>query len=816
MLNKEIRLPAALPRRWREPIVAALLLTALTLCLFGDVLVAGRHVVLSNLHCDLATEFLPMWQFGFEHLSRGDLVLWNPHIFGGAPFFGNFQSALLYPLNWLFLVLPVHLAINLSIALHVLILGLGMYAWARLRGMSTPAGLLAAVMAMLGGASFLHIYAGHFPHLCTMAWAPLAMAAIDGCFDRRKLSWALLGALALTLMILAGFPQKTLFTGVAAGVYVIVRLGARAMELRREGARAVGRQLGVIAALLTVIVVAGSAIGAVQLLAGLEASHDSVRGSGLSIGRAGSFSFPPENLLTLVAPEFFSGVANLPYWGRWHRWEATLFVSIAGLLLAILGAVRGRVTARWAILVTLAAALLLAFGMYTPVYGLLYAHVPLLQKLRGMGKFAFQATLLAALLAGAGLDHLLASRRTPWALCGLAVLAAVAAVAGVIWIHGAASQGEMGSWRSLVAGMDRGVKGELRPVLLDAHAYDYPPLMLQLAGKAMDSLLIAAGVLVLCAILLALSRRWRAAPYVLALLAATELIVFAARSRPTFDPDHARTTPAYGYVAAKLGEARVLNPYNGNEAMTEGLYDIWGRGPDVRRRWAEYLYFAQGEPLEGVSQYSPFRNWDRWRLFVPTRLASPPPPVDESIPPDSRLLAMPRLNLVKQWRIIAGRDNVLAAMLEESFDPRQTVILERSPGLKVSPATASTSAPAGDARAGTGAPGKVRCMEQSTDFSVIEAELSAPAVLLITDAYDRAWRATALPGSAQTSYTLMPGDWAFQAVPLEAGHHRIRVEYRPTAFVVGKWISLAALGAYAASWLWLLRARKRTRPSAAP
>ena len=39
------------------------------------------------------------------------------------------------------------------------------------------------------------------------------------------------------------------------------------------------------------------------------------------------------------------------------------------------------------------------------------------------------------------------------------------------------------------------------------------------------------------------------------------------------------------------------------------------------------------------------------------------------------------------------------------------------------------------------------------------------------------------------------------AVPLAAGHHRLRLEYRPAAFTVGKWISLAACLLYVGAWL---------------
>src|ERR1035437_4656288 len=84
----------------------------LTLGMFGQVLFTPGERVLSGWR-----------QFGFDQLRHGNLALWNPHLFSGAPFFGGFQSALLYPPNALFLVLPLGPAINWSIALHVFLAG---------------------------------------------------------------------------------------------------------------------------------------------------------------------------------------------------------------------------------------------------------------------------------------------------------------------------------------------------------------------------------------------------------------------------------------------------------------------------------------------------------------------------------------------------------------------------------------------------------------------------------------------------------------------------------------------------------------------
>ena len=75
--------------------------------MFADVLFSDGSKILSSPHTDIASQFIYWRDFGFTELRKGKLALWNPHLFSGAPFFGGFQSALLYPLNLPYLFLPV-------------------------------------------------------------------------------------------------------------------------------------------------------------------------------------------------------------------------------------------------------------------------------------------------------------------------------------------------------------------------------------------------------------------------------------------------------------------------------------------------------------------------------------------------------------------------------------------------------------------------------------------------------------------------------------------------------------------------------------
>src|SRR5437870_1780252 len=59
---------------------------------------------------DLVTSFYPYRTIAARAVRAGELPLWNPYMLSGAPFLAMAQSALFYPANFLYYVLPVPLA----------------------------------------------------------------------------------------------------------------------------------------------------------------------------------------------------------------------------------------------------------------------------------------------------------------------------------------------------------------------------------------------------------------------------------------------------------------------------------------------------------------------------------------------------------------------------------------------------------------------------------------------------------------------------------------------------------------------------------
>ena len=115
----------------------------------------------------------------------------------------------------------------------------------------------------------------------------------------------------------------------------------------------------------------------------------------------------------------------------------------------------------------------------------------------------------------------------------------------------------------------------------------------------------------------------------------------------------------------------------------------------------------------------------------------------------------------------------------------------------------------------SGQPGTVELLSHDTDSLTISASVEEPTLLMITDGYSRYFRAVPLQGSSQTHYDVLPADYALMAVPLAAGKHLLRLEYAPSGYVIGRWISLVALAGYILAVCVYLRSSGRRLPSEA-
>jgi hypothetical protein len=759
--NKILRTPPTKDAKstTRAQWIGAGVLLLLTLCLFADVLFTGKAVVLSCLGTDIANMYIYWRPFAADQLRHGRVPLWNPYVFCGQPFLGWALGGVLYPPNWLDLVLDLPRSINFGIALHVFLAGLFTYIWALRRGLHPLAGIISATLFMFSGAYFLHVYAGHLMLLYGLAWTPLVLTSVDEWIRTQKIGWILVGTAAIALQLFVGDLQGWFYTALVAGLLTAFQLGKSRKPLK------------ILPGLLAMYVVA-AALGAVQLFTSLQAGSESVRGGGVSYEFASMVSFAPENLLTLLSPGFFGNMTTVPYWGRWYLWEMCLFMGVGGLSLAVYGAVDGRRDLRRVLAPTIVILVILAFGSNTPLFRILYRWIPGFDHLRGNAKFIVHASLLMAMLAGSGLDHLLqAPRKHKGYALALGIIGIIVGTAALEIRSASQAPGSNNWWAHA-----------MQSVYATQEAY--PPAAtytdaasIQKAGFfAAHSLFVAAGEFFFVGVLFLLAGTSRQAIYALTLMTIAEIFVFARTTRATFEMPDTESPNLKAFLDRHPGDYRIFYQRTPNMAMWLGREDVWGYAPSTLKRFTEFMAFTQGQSPEGVTlyvemtQFHPLQAMLRWRYaFIATKEG------DRILTAKS---VMPHLQLIQEYRVVRGRDAIFQAMASPTFDPQQQVILETEPSPAPTP-----FAERGTATVVGSSPGQL----------TVEADLPHPAILLITDAYSNGWRAQPLEGSAQSSYQVLPANYTLQAVPLSAGHHYFQLEYLPSAYQKGKWISCASI-----------------------
>ena len=776
-MNKPTDTIRRLKPELRNHVVSLAVLAVLTLAMFADVLFTNQAIVPAYSKTDLFLQFIQWRRFGFEQLRQGNLALWNPHLYSGVPFFGGFQPALLYPLNLVFLILPLAKAISWSIALHIYLSGAFMYGWAVSRRLHPLACFLSAVMYMFCGPNFFHIYGGHLPHLCAMAWMPCLFLSVDRLFEKPSLGWMLIGGGVVAMLVLAGQPQYLFYAALGAGIYSLLLL-AKAPERKKTF-------LG-----LTAIVIGGAGLSAIQLLTGMVQATEMGRGASVPYDFAAMFSFPPENFLTLLAPGFFGDMRSFPYWGRCYLWEVSLFLSVTGMTLAVYGAVTGEPRRRRFSAVMVPLMLLLALGAHTPLFKLLYHYAPGFDQFRGNAKFIFLASLFLALLAGVGLDRVLQCRRIPMPLVAGALGAGIFSGAAALWLYRSASASAPETWWSKVLAAIPPTGESYFPV----KAYTDPEFVLQAGQHAARALLWAGGILLLLGILFFLTRRSYKVVFAIALLAVVEMLVFAHRALDRFDVHEADLPEVREFLARHPGDYRILNlVLPPNSAMILPAWDIWGMDFSTLR-YGQTMAFAQGaDPDHTALEYlsinrdSPFLKMLRCRFVI------------VSIPQAGQLNVheiegtLPHLQLVSRCRILTNRNEIFNALTNAAFNPREEVILESAPQPTPQPVNAT---------------GTVKLVDSGTDYLDLEAEVPSACILLVTDSYAKGWRARALSDSGQRDYQVMPANYCLRAIPLAAGRHHLRIEYRPTEFLIGRWVSLITLVVFLGIGVWCVRRRR--------
>ena len=765
------------------------LLVISVLVFFGEVVCSQKTLFGS----DYLLHFHPLKTFIRDHvLGHHAIPLWNPHNLSGAPLLGNIQTAMFYPLGFLFYLIPAKQAYGYTIMIHCALSAIFMYVFMRSLHTNKAAAFLSAVVFTYNGFFMGHLYAGHLTFVQNYSWIPLIFLFVNRFCTLLNLRYAFLAGLFLGIQILGGFPQIAFYTIIAlilfGSYHIVARLkhGDRDSILRICGG-------------MFLIVFFGFALSAVQLLPTYEFSRLSTRGGGVTYKFATMGSFHPVNLLTFLMPNFFGNPVNGTYWrtlDNWQFWELCGYVGITPLLLMVFLKKTSRIgNALTFFVLLLLLSLFLSLGKYNPVY-------PLIYQLPGFGHFRLPAQILYLIVFS------------------LSVLAGMG-------LHG------IGEFRCISGPYKIFLSaGLLFFGLMILALFLYPVQFLYVIFKFTGpsgltpasiprihetirlSLFTGAGFLALSAALIYLNRRDRLGVTVLAIA----LVCVTVADIWSFSNPLVRTIRLersekkqnlLHTVNADRDVFRVVttdNTFNPSDGLLFGYQDIQGYDPLILKRYLTYVNTSQNTPAfsEAVNvQY--IRNWDTPLI----RLLN----VKYAISAEKGAFRlkhyMPRAFIVHK-AVTLPEENILEYMMKDDFNPLETVVFEDSPKIRESiRRNAGSSVKHTQQEIDRKYPeiyiDQCRITDYSNDRIVLTARLREPGYLVLSEISYPGWKAYVDGEKVE----LLTGNYVFRTVSLPAGSHDVVFRYEPLSFYIGSVISIAALIGFCCILLAMIVRRRR-------
>lgn len=713
-----------------------------------------------------------------------DVPLWNPYIMGGRPFLADAQSAVFSPFSIPMYLLGFWSSLAWIAALKLWVAAFGAYMLGRALGMRFAGALLTGLTY---GFSLWMVTWLSYPHASVWALIPWLLVAADRLVARPGLRPAVVLALLVGLQFACGHPESSFHAVVATTVFAALRAwGNRArVPLRRSAAAVVAAGVagGALAALVLLPFGQLLALSAdIHQRAGTAADSHTKVGYGLGIFLPDEWGRPTQTPLELflLARAFYAGA--LP-----------LLLAAAAL---ILRPARERI-----VTVVLGALCLMVVLGLPPVFDVV-VHLPVFSSGHN-GRLAILYILCLAVLAGWGLDDLLARRGSPRVRRGVLVAAGALFALPVLY---AIARGTT-SWSALprAAAVATGFS--------HPGAATAPGVPQVIRGAALlDWIVLAGAGLVIVAVAL----RGRRRPALLGALAVVVLALDLARAGMGYNPAIDRTvaeqppTPAIRLLE-RAGPARYVSTGDIPQdaaPINYGLYEARGYDLPVEQRF-DRLWRTRESP-EFPTQVGPYPQFIPLSLpkVTPARLATlsvlgvshvmqpaTDPPL--RVPglrlvhdgPDARVYenenAQPRATVVSAQQVVGSPAAALAAVGRPGFDITRGAVTERQlPGLPV----ASGAVPAGPATIVSGG---------DPDELVVHARARRAGLLVVSDNWFPGWKATVDGRPAPVERV----DYVMRGVPVGPGAHTVLMRYEPVTWRIGWIVSLVTLAALAAAWV---------------
>ena len=686
----------------------------------------------------------------------GELPFWDPFVFSGAPFLGNGQEALFYPLAILFYLLPLDFTFGISFLVHCIIGGIGIYLLMGVWGLSPFSSFVSALAFMFSLKYISGIYAGHLSLFIQTSWAPFAFLFLELTIRKGTYGYALLTGLVLSLAYLAGHIQVLFYLSFLLLLYLVFNL----FYFFRSGLH--GKSLKVVL-LFFLIFVTCATLSSIQLLPFLEGVPYLLRAEGVDYTGPGQNTLRPKDLFRILLPHYWGSPDTVLSGGfSNHLFETEVYAGILPLILSVIA----------------------LFGYKKDTKILFWGGMALFTILFSLGKHTFFYPLFHSYVPGFGLF------KTPPRMLWLYALS-IAILAG----FGTSILCDVGNGRN---------RKVLVKVLIGLGIICVFTLyVMVLFDKKAPGLILFFSLTIISLLLIAINLKFKEVGWVgKSLLVITLLADLWFHGMPllkTIDPQivFPKTITAT-FVNKVEGEFRVLDLANDARQKIVGRFHIQslsGYSSSILKHYAEFygliwnLNLSAGIvgmprfPIEAI-QNRHLLNLLNARFITTEKLIQFPGlqlvfsgkyqfknGLTKSVYIYENQEVLPRAFVVRNAKVVKQKSRIFDSL--RKFDPKETVILEENFDR-------------------LSHPGKFQIADITSyqpNRINLRVNLDNPGFLVLGDVWSPGWRA--FDNGEEKS--VFKANYALRSIFLEKGEHQVDFIYDPMSYRIGKMVSLISI-----------------------
>lgn len=709
---------------------------------------------------DVLRQLYPWKTLVVDSIKNGIFPLWNPYNFSGTPLFANFQSAVLYPFNFLYFFFPQILAWSILVFLQPLFACIWTYLYARKIGLQIWGALFAAVS--FGFSSFFSVWLEYNTMGHVISFLPLALFSIEKFLSEKKIRYLFLCIFSLVSSSLGGHIQLYAYLFFFVGIYIFFR--AKSLRIPFPSVLFFSMFLSI-------------GLASIQLLPGFELIFFAARNPHPYTEMVEKILIQPWQLIMFVVPDFFGNPATRNYWIQDTYIGKVTSIGLVAFVFLLYSFLKKKPF--FFRFFGLTALVILLFVTRNPLTEILYSFsIPFISSSAPtLGVFLFCFSL--SILAGCGVDVVCLEKKQKNLFLPLYV---IAGIIGILWIVVLFSRMGLIPWKEVFS---IGIKPMLYETILFGIAAVllgigffrkqtmYVVIILLVLVQTADlfhffqkfnpfsppeTVFPKADVLTVLQKSAGVNRFWGYGAATIEANFATQYSLF---SPDGYDPLYPRwyglflpstrdgkllktftpQTRSDAVVAQGYGEDNFTNTYRDRVLDTLGVLYILDRDAN-----------ALTEKSFTSDRYKLIYQKEGWKIFENKK-------------------SLPRAFFVSDYRVVNTSQEFEKEFFSNSFYPKETVLLSEDPSI---PALVS---------------GEATIVSYVSNKVVIKTNGMSKGMLVLTDTYYPGWKAE-IDGKETHIYK---ADYVFRGVIVPAGKHTITFTFSPMSFKIGILLSTLSL-----------------------